>query len=355
MTEIEKKVQKCLYDIESKFKTTRSEKSKLMLLQDADALYDLIDEQFLNVEIPRTLKDLKEYTYSDKLFNKEVESFKTNFDEMFETNISLAENYIDLERKYGKIVYSKYDTKISFEEALSEARRFFDYFDKEILKHFDYLVSNGIFQKFEFDMGVNGVTYPINFNGKSFITIQDEESVATIATIIHETVHSYLTKFINNLSYEEDLKYNVNNLSEVYTEFIEIIFLDYLEKSKYTRRDIDYVGTAINSCFIEQLKEFHDLLEQSEETEIFDFKYENFPYNDNYYICERYSYGKVLARHYFYEYFKNPSKTKDNITNLTIDSKTYNKSYLLNNYGLKEDNLSNTKILEKHMQRHYHY
>ena len=58
----------------------------------------------------------------------------------------------------------------------------------------------------------------------------------------------------------------------------------------------------------------------------------------------------------------NIRKNKDwlkgiNKTNSFIfrDSKKYDKHYLLNNYGLKENNLKKPKVLLKHMKENYHY
>ena len=62
-----------------------------------------------------------------------------------------------------------------------------------------------------------------------------------------------------------------------------------------------------------------------------------------------------MGYHYFDEYLKNEDRCKDNITKMSLDSKKYDRKYLLNNYGLKEDNLGKSRVLKKHFKEHFKY
>ena len=65
--------------------------------------------------------------------------------------------------------------------------------------------------------------------------------------------------------------------------------------------------------------------------------------------AEMYSYGKVLAYHFYEQYKNNKEMAKENIKEFTLDSKVYNKKHLLNDYGLKQEDVFSSKVLKKNI------
>ncbi len=355
--ENDKRIQKYLFELDKKFRKTKSEKLRMSLLDDVDILFSLINENDLDLKIPYTLKDLEKFQYDNRLYNKKQDLIENNYNTMFKTNYEISSLYQDLEYKYGYKIYDKIKNSLTFDESIELAEKFFESYDKDIYKFLEYLKDNNYIYKYPKSIKndtdysyISGATYPLKYIGQSYIFVRDTNDISCVSTIIHETIHAYLFTFDYKNSYEENLIEDINNLYEVYTEFIEILFLEYLKKSDFSQKDIDTTGTNINYVMINQLKEFNKILSKDKRL-IIDNESEY-----NYYkSVEVYVYGKILARHYLYEYFKNPNKTKDNLTNLYIDSKKYDKHYLLNNYGLKENNLKKPKVLLKHMKENYHY
>ena len=120
---------------------------------------------------------------------------------------------------------------------------------------------------------------------------------------------------------------------------------------KCSPNEIDALTLSCDNTLIEVLYDYNYILKN--------YSLEDILNNDelfySFITSEVYSYGGVMGYHYFDEYLKNEDRCKDNITKMSLDSKKYDRKYLLNNYGLKEKNLGKSRVLKKHLKEHFKY
>jgi hypothetical protein len=131
---------------------------------------------------------------------------------------------------------------------------------------------------------------------------------------------------------DEELTSFINNFDEVYSIYIELIFLDYLKYKKYLTHDVN----VSLSMFANQTVSYLDNL-----------KFEKYMNRAD----EGYSYGYVLAYHFYEQYLKDKDMAKCNITKFMLESKDHDKFYMLNNYGLNQNDILNPQKIEKHMKK----
>ena len=137
----------------------------------------------------------------------------------------------------------------------------------------------------------------------------------------------------------------------MYSRFIELVFTLFLEEIHFNKNDIEALNLCFDNSLIDMLNNYNFYLKNVDVEAIVSID-ELF---SDYVSREAYSYGGVLAYHYFDDYLRNPERCKDNITNFSLNTMNHDKLFLLNNYGLKEENLGKSRVLSKHMKNHFKY
>ena len=340
---LEERIQKYIDDVDTKLQHTFYEKDRLLLYYDIENIIKIIFYNDLMTDIPDSFKEYlkNDFTFSDEFLMEDNNIFWSNFYSMYDTNMSICSmlDYLPSSKTHVNLFNHNY----SFDKAIKITQGFFDMYDRDISKHFKYIIDNNFLIRPDLsDDNCLGMTISISSSKKSFILIdKNVNDINLLMTLAHETVHSYISSFTYNISYDEKAKMNLNSLYEVYSYFIEFVFAHYLHD--INKIDISGVYESYYNILISSIKSFKNVFS----------KFCNA--KNNYYDVDRYAceealvYGIILAYHYYDSYLKNPELVKDDLINLMIDSKKYDKHVLLNNYGLNECDLYDYKILTKRL------
>ena len=352
MGELEQRIRLELVNICNKINKCTSPKLTMCYLTGYEYLRDFSQENGLDIDIPPIYKDVEHIYENPKLEKAEDTRFYQNYNAMLSINENIANMGKNLFDRYGQMSFGQFTTKISFNDALEMANGFFMDYDLDIANFFNSLLKNHYIQFPKADnTRAYGITYIVNCLQKAYISVYPSDNIEFVATIVHEVIHAYVDSFIYNQSYEEISNCNINCLHEIYSEFIEIMLLDYLEKIKFNAKDTRLYGGTLNSFMIADAMDLGDFINN--------YFPEDLAMNGGLYYqfqeIQCYVYGKIIARLYYDMYHQSPNYVKEQILKIMIDSYKYDKPYLLNNYGFKQKDLYDEQKLIRYMQKYFPY
>lgn len=340
--DLESRIQSYITSVDLKLQNTESIKEKILLFSDVKNIVRIIWDNYLHNKIPDSfINCLNEGTpITDCLLEYTSSLFWKNYRSMYSTNSSICNLTSLLPSSYRR--QPLFRRMFSFKRALDITEQFFLSYDKDIYDYFLFLRNN----KFIYRTSLNdersyGLTLSFSFSNTSFIVIDKYTSdINLLMTIAHEVIHSYVFHLIPNISYNESLMMKVNGLDEVYSYFIEFAFVDYLGDCFNFPNTLRIVKNSHFNCLLSTLNNFKNVFSS--------FDCVSYDYNMVDYLSkEAVVYGILLAYHYFDNYLSDPEKTKDDILSLIIDSKDYDRHFLLNHYGISESELGNPKVITK--------
>lgn len=340
MKELEKLVQKDFYNATNELKKCKNKQRYHYLLNILDYLSQLKYYKNLEFEVPKELKYELDKVNVEK-YNKQLYAkLLTNIYQNYDYNIKIASLSSIFQRYYDLRKYVLFDKKISFDESLNVTEDFFKEYDKDIYDYFMFLKDNHRINTFDYYVDMAGLTIPASFVNDSYILVREQDIIGDILTIAHETIHAYLfdkTKYNDIKQYENMWS---NNFEEVYPLFIEKVMMDYLYKHDFNASDILKLKQVYDTDMLTHLGEYKEFLNM-QELEYIDYAEK-----------ESYSYSHVISYHFYDHYLNDPTKTKKDILQFMLDTLNKNREYLLNNYGLSQDKLTNPYYLIKHLDNH---
>lgn len=339
MSDLEREVQQDIYKIIDELKRCKG----------INLYYDLVAKLYYLNELI-ILKDLKikypnEYWF--EFCKRDTEYKKSDFERFVYSN---AQKYYDYNYKLAKmsdklkaryVEESKYyNLKYTpFEKSVDYSCDFLYSFDKDIYNFFVDLFNSPRFIFVEGMDNYAGWALRNNYLVDSYTVIIPSYTISDFFSIIHETMHSYNFKLIKNSSIKEHDRLTTNSLQEAPSFFIERVGMDYLDKVGFDDKDITKLRKVFDRETIYLLGEYKEILQGNY------FECEDYLFN------ESYSYGRVLAYHFYDNYLKNPKETVDNIKKFMVDYKIYEREHMLNNYGLNKSSIINPQKLTKHMDK----
>lgn len=340
MSDLENEVQQDIYKIVDELKRCKSLNIYYDLVAKLYYLNELICLKDLNIKYP------DEYWY--EYFKKNTDIKKTVFEKSvfnaaqnnYDYNLKLSKMSEKLLNRYvmnGNYVSLRY---VPFDKSMELATNFFESFDEEIYNFFIKMTNSPRFVIIDDVDNYEGWALRNNYLVDSFTIIVPSYFISDFLTIIHETMHSYNFSLIKNSSINEHDKITINGLFESPSFFIEHVGLDYLKNIKYNQGEINKLDSIFDMELIYLLVEFRELL-LSGFSEYSDYLYK-----------ETYSYGRILSYHFYDNYLKDPQKTIRDIKKFMVDYKTYDRKYLLNNYGLNSNDIVNYQKLARHIDKH---
>ncbi len=345
---IEDRIRKELVRIKNATESTTSPRLILYYMRGFDGLKEFIQINELPIEIPEI--DFDWDLVDSKLYIDD--SFVSSYNQMYKTNIKISNMGRHLFERYGMSLLGQYTEKIHTNDAIHMAREFFKWYDEDIYVFFNTILKNRMIRFVDScDEYIMGVTYDIKSMNCSLINIYNSETLDYAGTLIHETIHAYVNSKRDWYNYDDEINYKTMQLVEVYPEFIELVFLDYLEKTRFPSKDISAYGTLYNADLICDLMSFGDIINCNNAQDILasDDTFERFG------GLQRYVYGRIMAYLYYERFKRNKEYTKEQILRMSLDSAKYDKKYLLNNYGLHEKDLYNEQKLIRSLQKFYNY
>ncbi len=307
---IEFGIQRYIYNIINELKRTNSDSRVYRLLLSLDNLEKIITKTNLDIKYPKEYTFEKEKYDVDKLIirmAKDYYAYETMY-RNFNEKICNISDYI--QRKYIIGNYNVFEDVVQLEESIQLSKEFLKYYDQGISDYFDEIYNSH--RSLVCDIDSDGISFLGNHIMQSYIIIKPYLLIDDSLTIVHELAHAYLGDKTRYMSDCEECLFSINNMHEVYSIFIELVMEDYLIHNNIHKEDVMRTHNLRTKVFLNTLDKLKE---------------------EDYIECEaeRYSYGYLLAYHFFKQYKKNPKQAKENIYNLMIDSKTYDRNYLFNN------------------------
>ena len=311
-----------------------------LLVENIDTILTIASDQQLKLNIPKNVMYLL-MTYKEKnsINNNFIKKYYNNKD----FNLKLSRMYSELNKNFNYI-NEIYTSRVSEKDAIKIVGEFFKTYDKDIYDFYENYMINGRFYYLNNIMDYLGLSIEGDYLLEPYLFLAKENNIFNITILAHEMIHIYVSQYFKELSIEDRKKINNLNLREVYAHFIELLSLDYLEKIGFNERDIKSYKNNYNYSMIEILAIFNSLLEKD------NLDFTNLDDTTLYHEAEIYSYGKVFSYHYYDKYYMNKEETKNNLLNLSIDSKNHSFDYVIKNYGLNEEELTDSKKLIKYLK-----
>lgn len=227
---------------------------------------------------------------------------------------------------------------MNIKESQSLVAEFLLKFDKEIYEAFKKCVMNNKFiyiNSEEYDFDNDGLTFYGNYF-KPYVLIDDQNSIFTAVTSVHEVGHIY---DLNNL---KERKYNY--LGEIYSHFMELAFGDYLINNKIDYKNVKYEYLDVLE---ESITDLSNLLKEDINTNL-DFRQN---YSRIYYALE-YTYGMILALEFYDIYLQDKELGMYKINNFSKTKNEYNNPFdVIEKFKFNKDEILEGKILQKYIKR----
>lgn len=315
---------------------------KKRLVNTAYLLRFIAGTQGIKVNIPNNLK--KEVNAFDRKKYERDNSFVKYYKENYKLNYGFAKMGDTINNEYEFYSDSNYLVRINQRDTLNIVQDFFKDYDKELYDYFNnLLLSNRILFVKKIMDDNEGLTIEKSEITKPYIFIYNNKNIVNPISLSHEVIHAYMSEKLFNMNEEERKLYDLNDFEETYSSFIELAIVDYFNKNKYFNNDTTSYIDEYNDVMLDDLYNYYCDLSCNDIN--FNDEEEVYVYNKN----ERYAYGRTLAYYFYRMYLKNKSEGKDNILQFMLDSMKYNKKYMLNNYGLSHDKITDEKRLVRYM------
>ena len=332
---IEQMVRSDILNIVRRMKRCHSKSMYDKLISDLEKLYELANilqfDDILNVD-----------NYSYKTFSKDytkiVKKQKKFYNENYEFNYELTDNYLYILNKYPNQKFNYYVTEMNIKESQTLVAEFLNKFDKKIYESFKNCVMNNRFiyiNSDECDFFDDGLTLYGNYF-TPYVLIDDQRSIFTAVTSIHEAGHIYDFDNLNERKY--------NYLSEIYSHFLELVFGDYLAENKIDCQNVKY---EYLDNLEENIIDLSNLLKENIITNL-DFRQKYSQINS---IVE-YTYGMILALEFHNIYLQDKELGMYKINNFSKTKNEYNNPFdVIEKFKFNKDEILEGKILQKYIKR----
>lgn len=183
------------------------------------------------------------------------------------------------------------------------------------------------------------------YDGDNYILISGPCKIEAAGSLIHELGHVYCHKMLDNRSksqlYNDELSFY-----EFYSEFVEMLFYDYVRENNIKRRDALFSENAMLASLEYYLVDLYDAyllkdnLSDDEDTlDIVSDAYE-------------YSYGIVLATYMANRYYEDREDVRTRCNEFMYMQGLNDSTKELNTLGITKDELLSGHALEKRLVRH---
>ena len=337
MDEIKEMIFKDIHTVISKIKKCKSKSNYTILMNELYTLYNLCDEYGID-----------DYPILENYSMKSIEYLNKNLDFAYQV-LSNYDYHLEFSKNYKNINSEKYDNPNTFvihtffktEEYFDIIEDFLHEYDTNLLDMFyDMLDSGRIlslnnYAREDEDLYTPAFTTCSYGSFKPYIIIRKENSVPDLINIIHELGHAkeYMNAGITSTKILAQRDYNC--FTEVYSHFLQNLFIMYLEKIRFNLRDVNTSRLGYNYTFYHWITMLNECLENNE-----------FPIDMVNYL--NYTYGIAISYHFIDRYINDPEKTKKEIDDFVIFNGQYKFLDLLEKFNLK-DEIIDSKILKKYI------
>ena len=336
MEDIKATLYKDIYNIINKIKKCKSKSLYNILCIELSSLYNLCIELNLD-DYPK----LEDYSYK----NIEIDN---NYNYLYEIlcNYSYHLRFSRNNLNINEDTYEYHDSFIIKNFFRSERyfyiiEDFLSSYDSNLLHTFHELVRDGRVieitndKKSKEEIYTHAYTTLTYGNFKPYIVLKKENCVPDLISLVHELGHASEYINVNRVSNKVCRQREYNCLTEVYSHFLQHLFILYLKKIRFYVDDVNTSNLGYNYTFYHWIKKLNESLE---------FKKIDTGFID--YV--NYTYGIAISYLFVDRYLKDPEKTKKEINEFMVFNGQYKFIDLLNKYELKDD-LVDSKILRKYL------
>ena len=333
--QLESKIQADIYNIVNQLKNVKSINRAYRLLTCLSEHDEIVNFNDLKVNYP------KEYEYEVSKFTKEYDKFLNtlsiyytylSYNRLLYTHHRLCSAYDKIEDMFDNKFIPDLKTPVSLDKSVDLVAEFFVEYDLDVAKFFLELIRD---KKVYFtnDKTGSGTTYNMSEKSDVYVFVTPENNIRDAITLTHEVMHAYIEEQQKTINDAEFTNTYIVNYFEVYSIFIELVFVKYLKDKKMYEDDLN--------CHIKRY-----LISITEDAKIF----KESEYTDSF--NERYVYGFAIALHFYKQYLVNPKEAKENILKFMLETKERDKVEMLNDYGLNIENIQNEKKLQRYVKRY---
>ena len=165
----------------------------------------------------------------------------------------------------------------------------------------------------------NYLTIPVSFNNSSIIILDGSVNLSHYFATVHELSHIHYNEHYKYYG-QKPLYDMFNDMSEVYPTLSELIFGDYLKKSKIT--DINYCFELTKNLLID-----YDEIQEAE----YDIHFM----------------GSIIALYFFEMYKDSPEQFKVNFEEFLRNNEGNDFKTNINSFGLNEKKILTLKVLDR--------
>lgn len=254
----------------------------------------------------------------------------------------LAENVIKVFDESDFIFYNRRNVnKLTEKEFLEIERDFLASYDERILKLFNSHLERGLI-----DMrgNTNAGVYLTLSSNNHYVVLPDEYNITNLSAVSHELGHLFGYTVLDVRS-----KKQLNNSNITYYEsishYMELCLFEYLKKNHV------YLGDTLieENDYYSRIKEYFDSLYICKDIDTKECDDEDLLDISDSYV---YSYGILIGTLLHERYLENPIETKKDIDNYLFYQGLLDKDQELEVIGLSYEDLNNTKVLSKRLQKH---
>ena len=295
-------------------------------------IYEILSSSVSLYRIPRNknyeLQEIGKFDYLSIL----LEEFKRNN---------------EIHKEYSKIDLKNLSipkTKLKKEDRIDIIRDFLNSYDSNMYELF--MNMDGYIDMDTKKLKKTDFTCYIPILKNSYILINNHESVDDLATLIHELGHAYTYRLFNNESLDRFYSFNNNYLTETFSLFLEILFIDYLKKNNINKEDAILSENMYLKYIENRFKKVLELCKMDKIDKIVS-KDETILIN-----ALIYSYGATTGIELCEHYKEDPKYTKENIRFFLSSLGKYSSEELLDILKIKEEDLHSCKTLIKRLNNH---
>lgn len=337
MNDIKKTIFKDIYNVIYKIKKCNSKSLYHILINELYTLYHLCDELNIN-DYP----NIENYSSKSIDYNNNELDFIYNVLEYYEYHLEFSNNYKNInDDKYlypGSFVIHNYFDSQKYIDIIED---FLNEYDSNLLELFENMLSEGriltinnLKHKDE-ELFTPAYTTCSYGSYKPYIILNKENCVPDLINIVHELGHAKEFTNINIVSNKILKQREYNCFDEVYSHYLQNLFIKYLYKIKFYPKDVEISQLGYNYTFYHWIKKLNTCLI-------------NKKIDDNFSDYLNYTYGIAISYHFIDRYINDPEKTKKEIDDFVVFNGQYNFLELLDMFNLK-DELLNSKILKKYI------
>ena len=336
MEEFINELNKDMEEILNSIKHFTSKSKQCQLIQDyytLQEIYEKIGEKDKAKDC--NSKKIKKEIFFNYINRKFAPLFWKDLQKNKKIYLDLIISLLDLFDSYNEptIHESMFKSEINVNESFNMALKFLKNYDLDVYNVLKELINNNRVMYIEnYISRYYGLTYNINTNSKSYIIMNIDPNINSSITLVHEAGHIYdFNKNKNNSSKKKMKSYFVNSCNEIFPNYLELVYKNYLRKQEIylddldmsDKKDIQILFNVINSIF---------KMLCSCDTNL------NFEINN---LKSKLSelFGKICSSYYYDIYLEDPEKARY-YTNLLLENMgSYDDITILKKSGIEIDEL----------------